>query len=61
MLTAPATLEREFELDPHAYEMVIERVRRTSPFVVLDLPHVWTAWVKQTSSRPMTSCIVDDA
>ncbi len=48
MLTAPATLEREFELDPQAYEMVIERVRRTSPYVVLDLPHVWTSWVKHT-------------
>jgi pilus assembly protein CpaE len=48
MLTAPATLEREFELDPQSYEMVIERVRRTSPFVVLDLPHVWTSWIKHT-------------
>jgi len=48
MLTAPATLEREFELDPQSYEMVIDRVRRTSPYVVLDLPHAWTSWVKQT-------------
>ncbi|MBN8607836.1 MAG: AAA family ATPase [Caulobacterales bacterium] len=48
MLTAPATLEREFELDPQSFEMVIDRVRRTSPFVVLDLPHVWTSWVKHT-------------
>ncbi len=48
MLTAPATLEREFELDPQSFEMVIERVRRTSPFVVLDLPHTWNTWVKQT-------------
>jgi len=48
MLTAPATLEREFELDPQSFEMVIERVRRTSPFVVLDLPHTWNSWVKQT-------------
>ena len=48
MLTAPATLEREFELDPSAFETVIERVRRTSPFVVLDLPHIWTSWVRQT-------------
>ena len=48
MLTAPATLEREFELDPQSYEMVIERVRRTSPYVVLDLPHAWTSWVKHT-------------
>lgn len=48
MLTAPATLEREFELDQSAFEIVIDRVRRTSPFVVLDLPHIWTSWVKQT-------------
>lgn len=48
ILTAPATLEKEFELDPQSYEMVIERVRRTSPYVVLDLPHVWTSWVKHT-------------
>jgi pilus assembly protein CpaE len=48
MLTAPATLEREFELDPSAFEQVIERVRRTSPFVVLDLPHAWSSWIKQT-------------
>ncbi len=48
MLTAPATLEREFELDPTAFETVIDRVRRTSPFIVLDLPHSWTSWIKQT-------------
>ena len=48
MLTAPATLAREFELDPQSFEMVIDRVRRTSPYVVLDLPHVWTSWVKHT-------------
>ncbi|MET0181593.1 MAG: AAA family ATPase [Caulobacterales bacterium] len=48
MLTAPATLEREFELDPSAFETVIERVRRTSPFIVLDLPHTWSSWIKQT-------------
>src|SRR5262249_49628814 len=48
LFTAPATLEREFELDPTAYEIVIDRVRHAVPFVVLDLPHVWTGWMKQT-------------
>lgn len=48
LFTAPATLEREFELDPTAYEMVIDRVRRAVPFVLLDLPHVWTSWMKHT-------------
>ena len=48
MLTAPATLEREFEIDHSAFEIVIDRVRRTSPYVVLDLPHTWNSWVKHT-------------
>jgi pilus assembly protein CpaE len=48
LFTAPATLEREFELDPTAYETVIDRVRRAVPFVLLDLPHAWNSWLKQT-------------
>ncbi|MBI1251613.1 MAG: AAA family ATPase [Alphaproteobacteria bacterium] len=48
ILTAPATLEREFELDPHAFELVIDAVRRSGPFVVLDLPHAWSSWIRQT-------------
>ncbi|MGE0044622.1 MAG: CpaE family protein, partial [Hyphomonadaceae bacterium] len=45
---APGKLEREYELGADAFETVIERIRRGGPFVVLDLPHVWTPWVKQT-------------
>ncbi len=48
MLTAPARLDDEFDPDPSAFETIVERVRRTSPFVVLDLPHVWSVWLKQT-------------
>lgn len=48
LFCAPATLEREFEIDPEAFEIVIDRVRRSAPFVVLDMPHVWTPWVRQT-------------
>jgi len=48
LFCAPATLEREFEIDPESFEIVIDRVRRSAPFVVLDLPHVWTPWVRQT-------------
>ncbi len=48
LFTAPATLEREFDLDPGAYEIVVDRVRRSAPFVVLDLPHIWTAWMRHT-------------
>lgn len=48
LFTAPATLDREFEITPDAYETVIEGVRRGVPFVVLDLPHGWNRWMRQT-------------
>lgn len=48
IFTAPGKLEREYELDSSAFESIIERIRRGGPFIVLDLPHQWTPWVKQT-------------
>ncbi len=48
LLTAPATLDREWELNPEAYETVISEVRSTVPHVILDMPHLWTSWVKNT-------------
>ncbi len=48
LFCAPASLEREYEVDPESFELVIDRVRRSAPFVVLDLPHVWTTWMRQT-------------
>ncbi len=48
LFTAPASLEREFEISADAYETVIEGVRRGVPFVVLDLPHIWSKWMRQT-------------
>ena len=48
LFTAPATLEREYEAGPEAYEAVLEAVRRTTPCVIVDLPHSWEPWVKAT-------------
>jgi len=48
VFTAPATLDREWEIDKESYETVISEVRATVPHVILDLPHIWTTWVKNT-------------
>jgi pilus assembly protein CpaE len=48
LFCAPASLEREYEVENEAFETVIDRVRRSAPFVVLDLPHIWTSWMRQT-------------
>lgn len=46
LFTAPATLERDQDAAPEAYEAVVQAVRQAIPCVILDLPHVWTPWVK---------------
>jgi len=48
LFTAPAVLERDYEATTDAYESVIDAVRQITPCVVIDLPHVWTPWVKAT-------------
>jgi pilus assembly protein CpaE len=46
LCTAPAALEREFDIQPQAYEAVIDAVRQSTPCVILDLPRQWSRWVK---------------
>lgn len=48
LFTAPASIERDFNVESHAYEVVIDGVRRGVPFVVLDLPHLWSDWMRKT-------------
>ncbi len=48
LFTAPAALDRNYETDPATYEAVLDAVRRMTPCVVIDLPHLWTPWVRQT-------------
>ncbi|HUE64789.1 MAG TPA: AAA family ATPase [Rhizomicrobium sp.] len=46
LFTAPAALEREYDATPESYEAVIDVVRQSTPFVVLDMPHGWQPWLK---------------
>jgi len=47
LFAAPATLEADYEIGPEAFEEVTQKIRGAAPFVVLDLPHVWTAWKRK--------------
>ena len=47
VLTAPAMLDKDTDLDPSAFEAVLDVVRQSCPVVIVDLPHVWSAWAKQ--------------
>jgi pilus assembly protein CpaE len=46
LFTTPASLERDYDGAPESYGTVIDAVRQTTPCVIVDLPHVWTPWVK---------------
>lgn len=48
LLAAPATLDRTFDLGESAIEPIIDLAQSSVPTVVLDLPHMWTNWVKRT-------------
>lgn len=50
LLTAPAMLDRTFDFEEREFEQIIELSQKSTPVVVLDIPHVWTAWVRYTLS-----------
>lgn len=47
LLAAPATLDRNYDLDELAFDPLFDIVRTNLPLVVLDVPHVWTAWSRR--------------
>jgi pilus assembly protein CpaE len=48
VLTAPASLDSCCDLGEGAFERVLDIARSSVPFLVLDIPHVWTPWAKKT-------------
>lgn len=47
ILAAPATLDRLYDFPETAFEHLIDILRASTPCVVLDVPHVWTAWSRR--------------
>jgi pilus assembly protein CpaE len=48
LLAAPATLDRVYDFGADAFEAIFDSLRATVPCSVLDIPHQWTGWSKQT-------------
>src|SRR5690606_1810978 len=48
LLASPSTLDRIYDFDPEAFSEIIEIAQRSAPIVVLDVPHVWNGWTKNT-------------
>jgi pilus assembly protein CpaE len=48
LLAAPASLDKAYDFGEEAFEQMLEIVQANVPTVVLDVPHLWTAWVRKT-------------
>lgn len=47
LLAAPATLDRVYDFGAEAFDTTFDILRISVPCIVLDVPHVWTAWSKR--------------
>ncbi len=48
LLAAPATLDHVLDLPETSFNSLIEAMRASTPWIVVDLPHIWTSWVRRT-------------
>jgi pilus assembly protein CpaE len=48
LLAAPATLDRVYDFGAEAFDSIYDSLRATMPCIVLDVPHQWTGWTRQT-------------
>ncbi len=47
ILAAPATVDRCYDFQETAFDALIEILRASTPYIVLDVPHIWTAWSRR--------------
>ncbi len=47
LFAAPANLDNDWDIHADAFEEVAQKIRAAAPFVVMDLPHSWTAWKRK--------------
>jgi pilus assembly protein CpaE len=47
LLAAPATLEQVYDFGADAFDAIFDTLRMTTPCIVLDVPHQWSAWTRR--------------
>jgi pilus assembly protein CpaE len=48
VLTAPGSLDQAHDLTEDAFERLLDVAQANASVVILDVPHVWTSWVRKT-------------
>jgi pilus assembly protein CpaE len=47
LLAAPATLDRLYDFSETSFDSVVDTMRASAPWVVLDIPHAWNGWTRR--------------
>jgi pilus assembly protein CpaE len=47
LLAAPAMLDRLYDFSETAFDSLVDTMRASSPWVVLDIPHGWNGWTRR--------------
>ena len=48
LLAAPATLDRTYDFHADAFDGLYDILRTNVPYIVLDVPHCWSAWTRRS-------------
>ena len=51
LLAAPSSLDRTYDFDADAFTQIIDTAQRSAPMIVLDVPHIWNGWTRNTLAR----------
>ncbi len=48
LLTGPGNVERDYVIEAHAIESILNTVRGSAPLIIVDVPNMWAPWIKHT-------------
>lgn len=48
LLLAPGSVDREVKVEQSALESVLDTLRKSTPYLVVDVPNIWAPWSKHT-------------
>jgi pilus assembly protein CpaE len=47
LLAAPATLDRVLDFAEVSFDSLVDAMRASTPWIVLDVPHLWSGWARR--------------
>ena len=47
LLAAPSTLDRVLDFTESSFNSLLDAMRASTPWIVLDVPHLWSAWARR--------------